>query len=132
MVRAVVVNRDPQVGELQADALRGVGYEVELCGGPQQDPCPVLGGLPCPLADRADILIYDAWVVGGGAAARSLVAEVRETYPDLPIVLTSVDTALDWIDTDGPHRVTPLKGHPSAAELREAVDAALSDQGMAV
>jgi hypothetical protein len=132
MVRAVVVNRDPHIAEQHADALRAAGYEVELCGGPQQDPCPVLGGLPCPLADRADILVYDAWVVGGGAEARRLVAEVRETYPDLPIVLTSVDTALAWIDTDGPHRVLPLAGHPSAVELRAAVETALTDQGMAV
>jgi hypothetical protein len=132
MVRAVVVNRDPEIAEQHADALRAVGYEVELCGGPQQDPCPVLGGLPCPLADRADVLVYDAWVVGGGAAARSLVAEVRETYPDLPIVMTSVDSALAWIDTEGPHRVLPMPGHPSPEELRTAVETALSDQGMAV
>jgi hypothetical protein len=132
MVRAVVVNRDREIAEQHADALRAVGYEVELCGGPQQDPCPVLGGLPCPLADRADVLVYDAWVVGGGAAARSLVAEVRETYPDLPIVMTSVDTALAYIDTEGPHRVLPMPGHPSADELRTAVETALADQGMAV
>lgn len=132
MVRAVVVHGDLQQAEQQAEGLREAGYEVELCGGPRQDPCPVLAGLPCPLADRADVLIYDAWVVGGGAAARGLVAEVRDTYPDLPIVLTSVDTALDWVDTEGPHRVTPLKGHPSPAELRNAVETALTDQGMAV
>lgn len=91
----------------------------------------MLGGLPCPLADRADILVYDAWVVGGGAEARRLVAEVRETYPDLPIVLTSVD-AVAWVDTDGPHRVLPLGAQPTDDELRSAVAVALSDQGMAV
>ena len=132
MVRAVVVNKDPRLAEQHAQALRDAGYQVELCGGPQQEPCPVLGGLPCPLADRADVLVYDAWAIGGTIPARRLVAEVRETYPDLPIVLTSVDENLDWVETEGPHRVTPLEGHPSPTELQAAVQAALADQGMAV
>lgn len=132
MIRAVVVNRDPRIAAKHADTLRAAGYVVELCGGPQQEPCPVLSNLPCPLVDRADVLIYDAWVAGGGDSGRGLVAEVRETYPDLPIVLTSVDRSLAWVETDGPHRVTPLVGDPSPAELQTAVEAALADQGMAV
>ncbi|HEY5520304.1 MAG TPA: hypothetical protein VIK08_06575 [Candidatus Limnocylindrales bacterium] len=132
MARAVVVSKDPRLAEQHAQALRDAGYQVELCGGPQQEPCPVLGGLPCPLADRADVLVYDAWAVGGTIPARRLVAEVRETYPDLPIVLTSVDESLEWVETEGPHRVTPLEGHPSPTELQAAVQAALADQGMAV
>ncbi|HEY7025542.1 MAG TPA: hypothetical protein VH371_11345 [Candidatus Limnocylindrales bacterium] len=113
-------------------ALRAAGYEVELCGGPEETPCPVRAGLPCPLADRADVLVYDAWLVGGGNAARDLVADVRETYPDLPIVLTSVEPGIDWVEVEGPHRVTPIAGQPSPDELREAVGSALADQGMAV
>ena len=132
MVKAVVVNHDPRLAEQHAEALRAGGYQVEMCGGPDQDPCPVLGGLPCPLADRADVLVYDAWVVGGGEAARDLVAEVRESYPDLPIVLTSVEPGIDWVDVEGPHRVTPIAGQPSPDELRQAVGEALADQGMAV
>ena len=132
MARAVVVSKDPRLAEQHAQALRDAGYQVELCGGPQQEPCPVLGGLPCPLADRADVLVYDAWAVGGTMQARQLVAEVRETYPDLPIVLTSVDQSLDWVETEGPHRVTAVVSDPSPTELRAAVQAALADQGMAV
>lgn len=132
MVRAVVVNHDARLAEEHAAALRAAGYQVETCGGPDQDPCPVLAGLPCPLADRADVLVYDAWVAGGAAAARDLVTEVRETYPDLPIVLTSVEPGVDWVEVEGPHRVTPIAGQPSPDELCEAVGSALSDQGMAV
>jgi DNA-binding NtrC family response regulator len=132
MVRAVVVNRDPQVAASHADALRAAGYVVETCGGPQQDPCPVMGSMPCPLVDRADVLVYDAWVAGGSEAGRQLVAEVRETYPDLPIVLTAVDPSLDWVETEGPHRVTPLAGDPTPDQLQAAVETALADQGMAV
>ena len=132
MVRAVVVNHDSRLAEQHADWLRSAGYLVELCGGPDQDPCPVLGGMPCRLADQADVLVYDAWVVGGGDAARDLVAEVRESYPDLPIVLTSVEPGIEWVEMEGPHRVTPIAGQPSPDELRQAVGLALADQGMAV
>lgn len=132
MARAVVVNHDTRLAEQHARALRDAGYRVESCGGPEQQPCPVLTGLPCLFADRADILIYDAGLVGGGLAARDLVNEVREMYPDLPVVLTSVEADAGWVETEGPHRVTPLAGEPSATELCAAVESALNDQGMAV
>ena len=61
-----------------------------------------------------------------------LVAEVRESYPDLPIVLTSVEPGIEWVEVEGPHRVTPIAGQPSPDELRQAVGSALADQGMAV
>ena len=88
--RAVLVSRDPASASRHATALRAAGYDVETCGGPQQEPCPVLGGLPCPIVDRADVLIYDAWVAGSADAGRQLVAELRETYADLPLAKTSV------------------------------------------
>jgi hypothetical protein len=132
MTRAVVVNADPVLAERHAEALRAAGYVVELCGGPQQEPCPVLENLPCPLVDRADVLIYDAWVAGSSDGGRQLIAELRDTYADLPVVLTSVDRSLAWVETEGPHRVTPLVGEPTPEELRAAVEAALADQGMAV
>lgn len=132
MVRAVVVNRDPGLAARQAEVLRAAGYEIELCGGPTQEPCPVIESLPCPLVDRADVLIYDAWIAGSSDGGRKLVAELRDTYADLPVVLTSVDRTLTWVETEGPHRVTPLIGDPTPAELLAAVEAALADQGMAV
>ncbi len=132
MIRAVVVSWDAWLAARQADALRGAGYAVEVCGGPQQEPCPVLGSMPCPLVDRADVLVYDAWAAGGSEAGRRLVSEVRETYPDLPVVLMSVDPRLDWVTTEGPDRVTPLAADASASDRLAAVEAALAEQGMAV
>jgi hypothetical protein len=132
MTTAVVVNADAGLAARQAEALRAAGLTVELCGGPRQEACPVLGSLPCPLVDRADVLVYDAWVAGSSDGGRQLVAELRDTYPDLPIVLTSVDRSLGWIETEGPHRVIPLVGEPSAEALQGAVREALADQGMAV
>jgi hypothetical protein len=131
MIKAVVVSSNHRQAAAHAEALLMAGYAVELCGGPQQDSCPVLGNLPCPLVDRADVLIYDAHVVGGDGG-RELITEVRETYPDLPIVLTSADKGLAWVETEGPHRVTPLAGSASPTDLLAAIDSALSEQGMAV
>jgi hypothetical protein len=132
MVKAVVVNRDQELADRQADILRGAGYEVEMCDGPERLNCPVLTGLPCPVVDRADVLVYDAWIAGSSDGGKQLIAELRDTYADLPIVLTSVDRSLDWVETEGPHRVTPLVGEASEEAILMAVSIALADQGMAV
>jgi hypothetical protein len=61
MTRVLVVQRDPSVADRMEADLRLAGYEVERCGGPQREECPVVGSMPCPLVDLADVLIYDAW-----------------------------------------------------------------------
>jgi DNA-binding NtrC family response regulator len=132
MSRAVVVNTDPVIAQRHAAALRAAGHEVETCAGPGHETCPVLVGRPCPIVDLADVLIYDAWVAGSTEAARELIEDLRETYADLPVVLTSADSRVPWVTSEGPYRVTPLVGQPTPQELREAVDRALEDQGMAV
>jgi hypothetical protein len=132
MTRVIVVDRDAALATQRAAQLRTAGYEVEQCGGPQVQPCAVLGDRPCPLADRADVLVYDAWAAGDSDGGRRLVAHLRDVYVDLPIVLTSVDERLDWVETEGPTRVTPLSGRPTAERLSAAIETALADQGMAV
>jgi CheY-like chemotaxis protein len=132
MTRVLVVQRDPVVAEQMAASLRGAGYETELCGGPQREPCPVIADMPCPLVDRADVLVYDAWVAGNAFGGHELVTALREVYVDLPVVLTSVDQSVGWAERDGPHRVIPLGSRPSDTELIEAIEVALGDQGMAV
>ncbi len=132
MTRVLVVHRDPAVAEQMAASLRGAGYETELCGGPEREPCPVIADMPCPLVDRADVLVYDAWVAGDAAGGQRLVTELREVYADLPVVLTSVDQSVGWAALEGLHRVIPLGSRPSDTDLIEAIELALSDQGMAV
>jgi CheY-like chemotaxis protein len=132
MTRILVVQRDPAVADKMAASLRAAGYEIEGCGGPQQEPCPVVGDMPCPLVDRADVLVYDAWVAGNGPGGHALVSRLRELYVDLPVVLTSVDASVGWAELEGEHRVVPLGSSPSDAELVRAIEVALADQGMAV
>jgi CheY-like chemotaxis protein len=132
MTRVLVVHRDPAIAAQMSESLRGAGYEIEMCGGPEQEPCPVAVDLPCPLVDRADVLVYDAWVAGDEAASHHLVTGLRELYVDLPVVLTSVDPGVQWAEQEGEHRVIPLGSSPTDAELVAAVEQAVGDQGMAV
>lgn len=132
MTRVIVVDRDPAAAARRAAELQAAGYEVEQCGGPESQPCAILGDLPCPLADRADILVYDAWAGGDREGSRQLIAHLRDVYVDLPIVLTNVDERVDWIETEGPWRVTPVRGTPTTEALAAAIETALGEQGMAV
>ncbi len=131
MTHVLIVQRDPTIAAQMAADLRQAGYETELCGGPQQERCPVVEDLPCPLVDRADVLVYDAYVAGGSEGGHGLVAHLRDVYADLPVVLTSADASLAWVEREGPERVFPLGDRPDPAELRAAIETALGDQGMA-
>jgi DNA-binding NtrC family response regulator len=132
MTRVLVVQRDQSIAREMAASLQDAGYETELCGGPEQEPCPVITDMPCPLVDRADVLVYDAWVAGGAAGGHARVSALRDVYVDLPVVLTSVDASVGWVEREGPHRVIPLSGRPTDTELIDAVESALGEQGMAV
>ncbi len=132
MTRVLVVHQDPGVADRMASDLRHSGHEAQVCGGPSHDACPLSAGLPCHLLDWADVLVYDAWVAGSSEGGRQLVSELRDTYVDLPVILTSADESLGWVEQDGPYRVLPIKDIPSAEALADAVDAVLPDQGMAV
>ena len=101
------------------------------CGGPTRNRCPVIAGQPCDLAERADVLVYDAWASGDAEGARVLIENIREIYPDTPVVLTSPGLALSWEETSGPHAVTVLVGQPTGARLDEAIQAALAPAPLA-
>jgi len=132
MTRVLVVQRDPAVADRMEADLRRFGYEVERCGGPEREQCPIAGSLPCTLVDRADVLVYDAWVAGDSDGGRRLISDLRELYVDLPVILTSADESLDWVEEEGPHRVIPFRTVPGARLLADAVEMALAEQGMAV
>jgi DNA-binding response OmpR family regulator len=132
MTRVLIVQSDPAVADRIAADLRAAGFETEQCGGPRQAPCPLNDELPCPLVDRADVLVYDAYVAGSGDSGRHLVSHLRDVYADLPVVLTSADASLGWVQMEGPGRVFPVQANPDAATIRAAIELALSDQGMAV
>jgi DNA-binding NtrC family response regulator len=124
MTRVLVVHHDVDVADIQVEELRRAGYEVEQCAGPiGGSPCPVMCGDSCWQVDRADVLVYDVWASGDGRAA--LIEDLRELYPEKPVVLTSGGLMLDWVQSEGPHQVTPVLGPPNRTLLAAAVEAAL-------
>lgn len=125
MTTVLVVNHDLDVADQQADSLRRLGYEVIQCAGPSAGPCPVLRGRPCLWVERADVLLYDVWATGEPGGARQLIEQLREIHPDAPIVLGAPAMELDWVETQGSHRITPLIGRANGASLEVAIGQAL-------
>ncbi|MGZ3631760.1 MAG: hypothetical protein ACXWQ6_04180 [Candidatus Limnocylindrales bacterium] len=123
-MRVLVVHHDIDIADQETDELRRAGFEVEQCWGPQYTSCPVMRGEACLAAERADDLVYDVWSTGDTDGGRSLVEGLRELYPDKPVVLTAPGMELDWVETEGPHRVVPLVGVPTAKRLVGAIEAA--------
>jgi len=125
MTTVLVVNHDIDLEDQEAESLRRFGYTIEQCSGPTANTCPVLAGRSCPLAERADVLVYDAWASGDAEGAKTLINGLREIHPDVPVVLTVPGIDLDWIEEEGPHRVVLLMGQPTGARLHEAISEAL-------
>jgi hypothetical protein len=132
MTTVLVVNHDIDLEDQEAESLRRFGYAIEQCSGPTASTCPVLSGRPCGLAERADILVYDAWASGDAEGARALIDGLREIHPNVPVVLTVPGIGLDWIEEEGPHRVVTLMGQPTGARLHEAIQRALATARVAV
>jgi len=130
MTRVLVVHHDIDMADAEADALRRAGYEVEQCWGPTYNSCPVMRGELCAAADRADLLLYDVWATGESDGGRGLIAGLRDLYPETPVVLAAAGMDLDWVETEGAHRVVPLVGTPTGAPLLDAVQRALASEPM--
>lgn len=124
MTRVLVVHHDVDLADVEVDELRRAGYTVEQCSGPSAGPCPVLRRAPCWMAERADVLVYDEYASGDDS--RVLIEDLRELYPDKPVVLTSLGMELDWVEEEGIHGVTPMIGAPTQRRLVEAVETALA------
>ncbi|HEY7599686.1 MAG TPA: hypothetical protein VH741_07150 [Candidatus Limnocylindrales bacterium] len=126
MTRVLVVHHDVDVADDEADVLRRAGYEVAQCSGPIFAPCPIHAGVPCPVVEGADVVVYDVWATGETDGGRSLVAGLTALHPGLPVVLTSAGLEPDWIAGSAPANVVLLNGAPRGAALVQAVEQALA------
>jgi hypothetical protein len=126
MTRALVVHHDIDLADQEVDSLRRLGYEVEQCSGPTANTCPVLSGRRCAMADRSDVLVYDAWADGDMDGARRLVADLRRVHASVPIVLTFPGIDMAGFDEEPAHGVVPLQGQPTGARLHEAIQRAIA------
>ena len=126
MTRVLVVNHDTDLADAQVDSLRRRGYEVAECLGPIGASCPILAARPCPIADWAEVMVYDAWATGEPDGALELIDGLRVFHPDVPIVLSAPGIEPAWVRTTGPLGITPLVGAPTGERLAEAIQAAIS------
>ncbi len=126
MTRVLVVHHDVDMADQEVEALRLAGYDVEQCTGPLVHACPVMRGEPCDAAERADVLVYDVWATGESDGGRRLIGNLRELYPDIPVVLTAPGLELDWVEEEGVHAVTPMTGPTDRVHLTAAIEAALA------
>jgi DNA-binding NtrC family response regulator len=131
MTRVLVVHHDIDIADQEVDSLRRRGYDVQECPGPTRNVCPVLAGRRCDLAEAADVLVYDVYANGAGGDAQDLIENLRELHPDVPMVLTASGMELDWVETAGRHRVTPLVGLPTGERLDAAIQEAIAGVGQA-
>jgi hypothetical protein len=83
--------------------------------------CPVWAS--CWQVEKADVLVYDAWVTGDGS--ETLIDDLRDLHPDKPVVLTTPGMMLDWVETAGAHGVTPVPFTPGTGDLVTAIEAAI-------
>jgi hypothetical protein len=127
MTRVLVVHHDIDLADQEVDSLRRLGYEPVECAGPSGSSCPVLRGEHCPAVHDADVLVYDVWSTTESAGGKNLIEGLREMHPEIPIVLTAPGLELDWVETEGAHKVIPLVGIPTAARLDAAIKEALAD-----
>lgn len=124
--RVLVVHHDIDLADQEVESLRRLGYEPVECAGPSGSSCPVLRGEHCSYVHDADVLVYDVWSTTESFSGRSLIEGLREMHPEIPIVLTAPGMELDWVETEGAHKVVPLVGVPTAERLDEAIKEALA------
>jgi hypothetical protein len=87
----LIAHRDMAYASALAAELRGWGYRVIDCPGPQP---PVLRCIRCdkgycPLSEGADLMIYDPQLVALDEAGqtRNLAIDSAQAHPDVPMLL---------------------------------------------
>jgi len=128
MTKVLVVHHDIDLADQEVDSLRRLGYEPVECSGPAGFPCPVLRGEHCPQVHEADVLLSDVWSTTESGGGKALIEGLREMHPEIPIILTAPGMELDWVETEGVHKVIPLVGVPTAERLDAAIKEALADE----
>jgi hypothetical protein len=130
MTRALVVHHDIDLADQEVESLRRFGYEVEQCSGPTANTCPILNGGACDMAERSDVLIYDAWASGDSDGSSELIEGLRRVHPRVPIVLTYPGIGMSNMDDEPTHGVVTMLGQPTGANLHEAIQRAIAALAM--
>jgi hypothetical protein len=96
----LIAHRDASFAELLATELRGGGYRVIVCPGPQPpaERCIRCDKGYCPLTEGADLMIYDPRLtaIGPDKQRHNLAIDSAQAHPDVPMLVAwSARTAVD-------------------------------------
>jgi len=96
--RVLVEHADEARGLALASALRGAGYAVAVCPGPESpEPCPLAGHEGCAIAHDADAVFFSLGL--GSPATRDILQALKASFPVTPILVeATVDETAEWQD----------------------------------
>lgn len=78
------------------------------------------------MAERSDVLVYDAWASGDTDGSAELIEGLRRVHPRVPIVLTYPGIGMSNMDDEPAHGVVTMLGQPTGANLHEAIQRAIA------
>ncbi len=86
--RVLIEHPDESVGLELASILRGAGYAVAVCPGPERaEHCPLTGPEGCAVAHGADVVVSSLGL--SRPEAREVLVALRERCPATPIVVVA-------------------------------------------
>lgn len=120
--RVLIEHPDPDTGLELAGALRGAGYAVAICGGPDRTSrCPLHKLEPCAVVEGADVVVTG--LDFEREEAREVLAGLRLRYPSTPLVVgVTAAESLELADDLHGCTVVPVDAEPArvtAAVLAE-------------
>jgi hypothetical protein len=99
--KVLLVGRSSTEGRENERLLREAGYDVRSCAGPEgatesfpYGGCLILNDEQCPLAARADAIVFGMELDSG--AARSVLRGYRRIHPGTPVCVRTSDRESEW------------------------------------
>ncbi len=119
--RVLVEHADAEATADVLAALRGDGFAVAVCRGPDHDSrCPLAAGEQCAAAEGADVIV--SWLGLATAEAREALAALRRRLPVTPLlVVANPGEAALWPELVGSAAV--MEGSASPEQVLTGVRA---------
>jgi DNA-binding response OmpR family regulator len=123
--RVLIEHADESVGLELASILRGAGYAVAVCPGPEREEhCPLTGPEGCAVAHGADLVVSSLGL--SRPEAREVLTALRERCPATPILVVASPGESDASWPDLPAECTLIGSPVVPDELVASVRAALA------
>lgn len=127
----LLVEQNDDERERLGKALEGAGYQVMVCPGPMAPDYTCIGGREgyCPLLERADVVVFDPWLVGDELGVGTSSDELLELYASSGRTVVVLGSSGGWLDPFAGGHVVYLDERPDAGEVVAAVKGAPDVEG---